>query len=245
MEIAHEIDSAAAFSFISECCPIFAHTNEENFTDITGGVVTMTYHDAGEILISPDNDESAAAIRIIYSGRASVYSADTVHSVLLQRLGRGSVYGVAALFSSAPPPTRIIADLPCSVLTLSRREVRELLTRDPDFLVAYLEFLSGRIIFLNEKITCITSGSAERRLAIHLLTITEDGDRGCDIDTDSGTSTIQLGVNYTELARQLDIGRASLYRAMDALEAAGAIKRERERKITVNRSVLALTASTQ
>lgn len=235
MERTQKIDSSAAFAFISECCPIFASMDEGSFTEITGVAVTVTRHDAGEVLISPDDEEGTAAIRIIYSGRASVYSADTVHSVLLQRLGRGSVYGVAALFSSAPPPTRIIADLPCSVITLPRREVREMLARDPDFLNAYLEFLSGRILFLNEKIACVTSGSAERRLAIHLLTMADE----------NGTENIQLGVNYTELARQLDIGRASLYRAIDALEAAGAIKRGRRRSITIDRSALAVAASTQ
>lgn len=236
------IDAAAAFDFISGCCPIFAGMDTDNFIKSTGGSVTLTEHAAGDVLISPDV-HFGAAIGIIYSGTASVYSADTVHSVLLRRLGRGGVYGVAALFSTAPPPTRIIADQPCAVLTLPRHAVRAMLAADPTLLDAYLEFLSGRILFLNEKIACVTGGSAERRLAVHLLTLADDGDNGGDIPH-GGNTTLRLGVSYTELARQLDIGRASLYRALDSLEAAGAIKREPGRSITIDRDLLSAMAAT-
>lgn len=233
------IDAEAAFDFISEYCQIFARMDTENFIKCTGGNVELTEHAAGEVMISPES-HSGAAIGIIYSGTASVYSADTVHSVLLRRLGRGGVYGVAALFSTSPPPTRIIADQPCAVLTLPRHAVRAMLAADPALLDAYLEFLSGRILFLNEKIACVTGGSAERRLAVHLLTLADDGGNG----SNGGNVTLQLGVNYTELARQLDIGRASLYRALDSLEAAGAIKREHGRSITIDRDLLAAMVAT-
>jgi CRP-like cAMP-binding protein len=72
--------------------------------------------------------------------------------------------------------------------------------------------LAGRVRFLNRKIQCFTAGSAERRLALWLLSEEEE--------------VITLPSSLTTLSDMLDIGRASLYRALDKLENSGLISRE-------------------
>ena len=80
------------------------------------------------------------------------------------------------------------------------------------FLYHYLDFLSGRIRFLNRKIGYLTAGSAERRLALYLASFQKQ--------------ELVLKDSISSLSELLDIGRASLYRAFDALEEQGLIRRE-------------------
>ena len=96
--------------------------------------------------------------------------------------------------------------------------MRELLAQDEGFRDAYLVLLSDRVRFLNRKIQCFTAGSAERKLALWL--ISED------------QKSIVLPSAIASLADMLDLGRASLYRALDKLEDEGLISRS-GRTITV------------
>ena len=84
--------------------------------------------------------------------------------------------------------------------------------------ICALSFLAGRVCFLNRKIQCFTAGSAERRLALWLLSEEEE--------------VITLPSSLTTLSDMLDIGRASLYRALDKLEGDGLIRRN-GREITL------------
>ena len=101
---------------------------------------------------------------------------------------------------------------------LDRDAVRAMLGESPAFMDAYLQFLAERVYFLNGKIRAFTAGSAERRLALWLAEHPEK-------------QPFPTG-SLTALAKTLDIGRASLYRALDKLENEGAILRD-GRRITV------------
>ena len=79
--------------------------------------------------------------------------------------------------------------------------------------MSYIAFLSQRIRFLNRKIDSFTAPSAREALLRHLLEIHRDG-------------AAEITGGYSQLARTLNIGRASLYRALDALEAEGCIRRD-------------------
>lgn len=217
MPEAKRIDAHAAFEFISKSNSIFSHAGYDCFAAGTGGVVDELSYRPGEVIVSPECKDRDFGVGILSAGKAAVYSGDGKRRVLLRYLGCGGIFGVASLFSSAPAPTCIIACDACTVLMLSRGSVRGMLHNDAALLDAYLEFMSDRVLFLNRKIDCVTGGNAERRLAVHLLSLAApDAGDFADVTT---------GVNFTALSRQLDIGRASLYRALDSLEAARAISR--------------------
>ena len=74
----------------------------------------------------------------------------------------------------------------------------------------YIAFLSERIQFLNEKIGSFTAPTARVRLARWLA---------------AQTSPVQVK-SYMALANELNVGRASLYRALDALASQGVLKRQ-------------------
>lgn len=152
------------------------------------------------------------ALGILLSGRAAVLSADSGRSVILREVASPAVFGAASLFCMGDEPlSRIEAKTACSLLFLSADAVTALMDVDRSFRNAYLAFLAGRVQFLNRKIQCFTAGSAERRLALWLCS--EEG------------NTLTLPTSLTALSDMLNLGRASLYRALDKLEADGMIAR--------------------
>ena len=91
----------------------------------------------------------------------------------------------------------------------------------------YVRFLSDRIRFLNRKINLLANSSSENSLIGYLLNAA--GRFG---------EEFRLEVSYTELARNLNIGRSSLYRAMDDLEEKNIIKRKGRNITLVNYDAL-------
>ena len=157
--------------------------------------------------------QDAPGLGILLEGRAEICSADSGRSVILREIAAPGIFGAASLFCDTPTPlSRIVAKTDCRVLFLSKAATRSLLGRDEGFRDAYLAFLAGRVRFLNQKILCFTAGSAERRLALWLIS--------------EESTTVTLPASLSAFSDMLDIGRASLYRALDKLEQEGLIRRD-------------------
>ena len=163
----------------------------------------------GEIILSPQTEKKA--VGIILSGQAFVTTPDPSRKTLLRFLDTGGTFGIASLFSDEPYISIIRAHGACRVFLLPEDAVRCLLETDSAFLYRYLGFLSGRIRFLNRKIGYLTAGSAERRLALYLVSL--------------GKETVRLEASISSLSELLDVGRASLYRAFDRLTEDGYLQK--------------------
>ena len=172
------------------------------------GAQSVVFGD-GEIILSPQTEKKA--VGIILSGQASVTTPDPSRKTLLRFLDAGSAFGIASLFSDEPYISVIRAHGACRVFLLPEDAVRCLLETDSAFLYRYLGFLSGRIRFLNRKIGYLTAGSAERRLALYLVSL--------------GKETVRLDASISSLSELLDVGRASLYRAFDRLTEDGYLQK--------------------
>lgn len=164
--------------------------------------------------------DSSPVIGVLLSGRCVIYSSDKERNTLLRFVSPGDAVGVAGIFADTPPNTRIFAcgDTNSEVFFFNRNALINLIDSEPDGCVKYnlLRFISNKISFLNSRIDCVTGGSAERRLAIFIKSSPK-----------INGNTIKIGMTMTSLAQALDIGRASLYRAFDSLESAGAISRQK------------------
>ena len=162
------------------------------------------------------------AVGIVLSGEAEVLKA---RGVVLNTLLPGDSFGVATLFTESD---RYVSDIravrPCRVLLMSAPILEELFAADHATALGYIRFLSGRICFLNQKLDAFTSSSAEGRIVVWLLENREG-------------NQVVIPKGYADLSRILGIGRASLYRCLDGLEAQGALLR-REREIEILRPEL-------
>lgn len=181
--------------------------------DIILGSGTLHCFRSGEAMESEER-----AVGILLSGRGVIYSSDKGRQTLLRFISPGDAVGVAGLFAGKAPDTRIYAcgDGKSEMFFVGRKAFEELMTVETDgrFRTNLIKFLSDRVTFLNSKIDCVTGGSAERRLVMFLKNSSTN---------DNGE--VEIGMSMTALAHALDIGRASLYRAFDALEEDGAISR--------------------
>ena len=199
-------------SFLAEI-PLFAACRPKTLSQLIANGTAVTLQ-SGKAL----SDSLSGMLGILLDGTAEIVSADNGKPVILRSLRSRDVFGAASLFTRDQAPLSAIhATSVCRLFFLSRDAVRNALAKDGDFLDAFLTFLADRVSFLNRKIRCFTAGSAERRLALWL--ISEEHDQF-------------LLPSLTALSEMLDIGRASLYRAFDKLKNEGLIDRN-GRKITI------------
>ena len=121
----------------------------------------------------------------------------------------GDCFGAAAMFHQRRRYASLLtAKKPTEVLFLPQEVITWAMERNSAITKNYISYLSGRIWFLSSRISALTAGTAERKLAVYLL--------------EQGT----MDVSMTDLSQQLNLGRASLYRAVETLEEMGGIGRE-------------------
>lgn len=189
-------------------CFLFADIPSDDLPGLTANLSAERYP-AGAVIYS--RTEFRKAMGVVLSGRLSVVKGK---DLLLTTLGPGSCFGVAALFCPAEDyVTTVKAKEQAKLVFLDHQWLTQLFRRYPQAAVAYIAFLSHRIRFLNRKIDSFTAPSAQESLFYHLVETARDG-------------KAEVVGGYSQLARTLNMGRASLYRALDALEAEGRIRRE-------------------
>lgn len=168
------------------------------------------------------------AIGLLLSGKANVKKGRAVISTL----EKGALFGAVTLYAGKPESaTQITAVSASRVLYIPRKLMSALMAENSRIAENYIAYLSERIYFLTDKIRAFTAGSAESRLASRLALISNKNETG---------NTYAIIDNFSRLARELDIGRASLYRALDFFENTGAIKREGKRIIITDETKLVI-----
>ena len=158
------------------------------------------------------------ALGIVVRGSVSVYRKGSCSKeVVLNTIKKGGIFGAAALFNSGSAPqdgyvTEIRAGSDTEILFVDGESVENLIRSYPDFAVGYVSYLSGRIRFLNSRITDFTGENGVKKLA------------GCLAKTESAPDGT-VRINRAALSKKLNIGRATLYRALACLEDKGLIEK--------------------
>lgn len=180
--------------------------------------ISVTEYKEGDIIVDPNAKE--IRIGIIMGGTVEISSPALTHKVLLKTAGKGFLFGVANLYLEGSDfPTRISARTPSKVLLIKPDAFRSMLESDEKMMADFLKFLCQKIVYLNRKIASYTVGNTEQKLAYFIYENAVDGVVGVDM-------------SLSDIAVMLDMGRASLYRALDNLEANNIIARN-GRKIEI------------
>ena len=166
------------------------------------------------------------SLGIILKGKAEVTKDINGKKIKMSILESGDIFGAAAIFNDNDEyQTCIKAVNDCEILIISQEMLLKLFKENFSIAENYIRYLSGRIIFLNKKMENVAENSASIKLIKYLLDKAE-------YDSLKQVWEINLDVNYKELAALLNMGRASLYREMDALTDKGIILKE-NRKIRI------------
>ncbi len=187
---------------------LFKGMNEEDILEFAASNHTSLHtFKKGEIL-APNEDKR---LGILLSGKAVALPFEEGNGAIKTFLS-GELFGAASCFCEecSSPLSNIVAKTACRVLFISREAVEELFRQNPESALEYIRFLSGRVEFLNRRISTFTSKETLIRVTRYLLkTADEKG--------------VSKNINFSALAKSLGISRASLYRAKAELVNSGAV----------------------
>ena len=173
--------------------------------DMIAAAATADF-EKGAVIYAPR--EFRRSIGVVIRGTAQVWQVAKDRRLRMKTVATGQSFGAAALFGAADYVTEVTAKTACTVVFFSQEQIVAAMYRNPRIAENYIRFLSDRVRYLNRRMTAMAGGDAAQKLAIFLA--------GC---------AESEKINLAQLAEQLNIGRTSLYRALDALEADGQIKR--------------------
>ena len=200
---------------------IFVRCHEEELLSlIEKGMIGERTFESGEEAVGGEGFERSMGILV--SGKLRVERLDDDRRILLNIIRQGGCFGVASMFGGDDAHTLVSASSRSKVLYINEEGLSSLLLRIPELSVDYITFLTDRIRFLNSKIRSFTGGSSEARLAA-LLAESADEEGVCALPS------------MAQLARRLDISRASLYRSLASLEQSGSIRRDGKTVVLVDR----------
>lgn len=187
-------------------CPLLQGLTPEAIRTLLDHPEALVDFSPDQVVYSPHHFRRS--LGILLSGRLVV----TKGSLSVSFLEPGNLFGAAALYSDDGEfVTTITAKRPSRCLLLSQERVDLLLAQDPQIRENYLRYLTGRIRFLSGRLQSLAQTGAEGKLARYLLANAQDE---------------RLTCSATDLAKRLGMGRASLYRAFEALETSGLITRQ-------------------
>ncbi len=204
---------------------ILMSASEENieryFSD--GSVFVECFH-SGQVIYSKDS--ARRCVGMIISGKATCEPFGAKDNALLRMMSENDTFGVANLYCESEPfPSVITAKTAVKVLFIDGAAFCALVENDTAVLKAYLSFMSDKIVYLNKKISTLTAGTTEKKLAAYIA-------KNCD--TDMGLPTVSMSA----LADMLGVGRASLYRALDELETLGLIRKDKKSITVIDKNAL-------
>ena len=202
--------------------PLFKSlTNEQINSAILSSRITKL--ESGESLTSDQG------ICVILKGSVAAEKRSGDKKLLMRTFGAGSVSGVASLFSNGENDTlsTLTALSKTEMLIIDQQTVTSLIHVNGAFALDYIAFLTSRIRFLNSRIKAYTASGATSKLAMHFL-----------LSDEHESGTVTLHVSLSRLADMLDMGRASLYRALDALSDSKIISKDAKTVTILDRNAL-------
>ena len=141
--------------------------------------------------------------------------------VVLNVLGDRGSFGILSVFSKEEFPTQIFALRKSEILYFSDEQIKTFVNDNLQIATNLIDFLAGRINFLNKKIATFSGTRVEDRLSAFLLCQAAEHD------------CLAFPFNCQKTAEEINAGRASVYRALASLEENGLITID-NKKIYIN-----------
>ena len=176
---------------------------------LLGSTATVEEYASGAYLLK--KADTVDRLGIVLRGSADVIRTSGDGKMHMSTLKRNHLFGAASLFGEKAFVTDIQCNEPVRVLWIPETEMLRLLSENQTVLMNYLQYLNGRIRFLNRRLDALSKNTVSARV----LTFLAD-------EAVEHEYTLQ---NATKLSETLCISRATLYRALETLESSGQIHR--------------------
>ena len=177
---------------------------------LTHAHVAVSEYDSGEFLFR--KSDTTDRIGILLRGTADVNRISEDGLMHMSTLKKNDLFGAASLCGG---DESFVTDIRCNerarALIIPEDEMLDLLSMNKTVLRNYLSYLNGRIRFLNKRLDAFSKNSVAARIMTFFEAEAKNG--------------IYCVRNYTKLSESLCISRATLYRALDALEEEHKIRR--------------------
>lgn len=166
---------------------------------------------AGQII--SDRPGGVPAVGLIVSGRVDAYSvALDGKDVQLSTLAAGECFGVCNLLAEAELETVLRCAEDSDVLYIPKPVLLNIMRQDVDFALRYAALCNKKLQFLIRRIELLTMQSCRGRVIAYLL------------ERQTADQAVHLTGSREDLARQLGVSRAALFRELSALQSRGAIQ---------------------
>ena len=173
-----------------------------------------------EDIFLPDRFEEK--IGFVKTGECRVervkYDGDTIP---LNTLTKYDSFGILTVLSVEEFPTRVKAVRDSEVIFIKKADALKLINSSSTVAMNVIGFLSKKITFLNKKIATFSSDTVEQKLANHIYS------------RYIKSGSVEIAFNCKRAAETINAGRASVYRALEALSREGVITFE-SKKIYIN-----------
>lgn len=195
-------------------CPLFKGISSEELAVLFSSDEAVIIHYPESTVLDAQHMYIILAGQIIIEKAASDGRFVTMGTAV-----EAAVVNAASVFLQASPMSRLNVSPGSILLQLGCGMLKKALERGGAFSINMVMYLSGRISFLNKKISYLAGYSATSRLLAYLHENAVDG-------------VVIIPTSLSAFADFLGVGRASLYRTLDQLEGNGTIHRK-GRKITI------------
>lgn len=189
---------------------LFSGLNEPELRQVAG-IARQCSYSQGTRLFS-EGEESLGLFCVI-SGRVRVFKASpSGKEHTLHEWGPGGTFAEVAAFSHAPYPANAEVLEDSELLFISSRDMRTLITREPDVAMAMMALFSRRLIEFTRKIELLTLKEIPARLAGHFLLLAGE-EKSFMLDMPKGRLAVYLGAQPETVSRaQSKLAEAGLIR---------------------------------
>ncbi len=159
-----------------------------------------------------DKPEGVSSVGLVVSGRIEVFSvALDGREVQLNSLTTGDCFGVSNLLTDEELETVLQCREETSILYVSKSVLLSCMEQDAQLALRYATLCNQKIQFLLRRIELLTIQSCRARLVVYLLE--QQDEKGI----------VHLVGSRDDLARQLGISRAALFRELSTLQSMNAL----------------------
>ena len=190
---------------------LFKDIDDETLNDILRRFPpTIASFKRSELVYSSDNGNGRVAFLI--SGKCEVRNISSTNKcVVINVIEKHGSFGILSALSVDDFPTHIFASKNSEVLFFEKDEIQDIVNNYSQISKNLVDFLLNRIHFLNTKIATFSGSRVENKLAIFFLyEMKKHGSERFDF-------------NCLKTSEAINVGRASVYRALDSLEKKGVI----------------------